>query len=245
MHLEWGLPNPLHSDFNLTNMLKGVRRQLGDSITRKSPISPPLLRTILAQLDIRNPLDASCWAAALVLFYGLLRRSNVLPYTESSFDVTKQLRRRDIKFHPWGVMIRLRWTKTIQYSERVIDLPLPRLPDSPLCPVQAIFKAFTSSASAPADGPAFVYPCGVGYSALTSTVFLNRISACLGAGGVDPGLFSGHSFRRGGATWCYRIGLSGDTIRLLGDWSSDCYLKYIDDSVLTRFEAIKTMQKCI
>ena len=126
MHLEKGLPNPLHSDFNMTNMLNGVRRQLGDSVSRKSPISPSLLRTISAQLDIRNPLDATCWAVALVLFYVLIRRSNVLPYSESSFDVTKQLRRCDIKFHPWGVMIRLPYISASDWWTWPVFLTCPR-----------------------------------------------------------------------------------------------------------------------
>jgi hypothetical protein len=51
---------------------------------------------------------------------------------------------------------------------------------------------------------------------------------CLGRIGVNPTEFSRHSFRRGGATFAYRMGVSPLLIKLMGDWSSDAYMIYID-----------------
>ena len=39
--------------------------------------------------------------------------------------------------------------------------------------------------------------------------------------------YSSHSFRRGGASYMYGIGMSVESIRLMGDWKSDCYQRYI------------------
>lgn len=55
------------------------------------------------------------------------------------------------------------------------------------------------------------------------------IRNCLTLAGVNPDDISNHSYRRGAATFCYAIGLPADSIRLLGDWRSNCYQPYIDD----------------
>jgi len=51
---------------------------------------------------------------------------------------------------------------------------------------------------------------------------------CLGMIGVDPAKYSGHSFRRGGATFAHRLGVDPLLIKRMGDWRSDAYRRYID-----------------
>jgi hypothetical protein len=60
---------------------------------RKKPITPELLCKILASLDMSVSLDAIMWAVCLTMFYGLLRKSNVLPDT---LDPRKHLKPGDI-----------------------------------------------------------------------------------------------------------------------------------------------------
>ena len=64
--------------------------------------------------------------------------------------------------------------------------------------------------------------------------------------GVDPSQFSGHSFRRGGATFAHRMGVSPLLIKLMGDWSSDAYMSYIDHTTLTDLARLpRTLTKAI
>ena len=54
--------------------------------------------------------------------------------------------------------------------------------------------------------------------------------------------FSSHSFRRGGCTFAFLCGIPTEMIKLLGNWSSDAYLAYLEFPVETRtaaFELIK------
>ena len=98
LHLEFGLQNPLADNFKIKCVLKGIRGDLGDTPTRKLPIDPSLLLKILSKLDLDNIEDCNIWAVALVMFYGMLRRSNALT-CEKTFDPSKHLRRGDITFH--------------------------------------------------------------------------------------------------------------------------------------------------
>jgi hypothetical protein len=69
---------------------------------------------------------------------------------------------------------------------------------------------------------------------LTFAVFDKLLKTTLSSANYDPILFSGHSFRRGGATWAFSCGFTSDAIKLLGDWKSDSFLLYIHLSFNTR-----------
>ena len=76
--------------------------------------------------------------------------------------------------------------------------------------------------------PAFLVPSSRGFVPLTHYVFVGTLKHCLRAIGVDPDLYSGHSFRRGGATFAHRLGVDPLLIKRMGDWSSDAYMLYVD-----------------
>ena len=176
LHLEWGLNNPLQDHFKLNCVLKGIKRQRGTPPARKLPITPGLLISILNNLNLLSPSDCAVWAAGLVMFYGLLRRSNVL-FSAGNKGAT--LSRNLICFDSWGVMLKIKKTKTIQFQERELLLPLPRIREHPLCPVQAIFRCFSLTPRAAADGPAFVVPTGAGVKPLSPAVFVKRMRTAL------------------------------------------------------------------
>lgn len=243
LHEEFGLPSPLKCNFSLTCTLRGIKRHLGNSVTRKKPITPEMLRQILAKLDITSSFDATIWAVCLTMFYGLLRRSNVLVNSASKFDTSKHLRRRDILFFPWGILVSIRWSKTIQFQSKTFDIPFPRLKDNVLCPVQAVFNYQQQTLGAEMDSAAFTYRLNNKLVVLTSEKFVNRVRECLSLYDIDTKDIASHSFRRGGATFCYSVGLSPDSIKLLGDWKSTCYQDYIDNDVKSRFKIVQHMQK--
>lgn len=245
LHAEWNLPNPMKDDFDVKYTILGIKRHLGDEVVRKRPISVDLLKQICSHLDLKKSLDATVWAVCLTMFYGLLRRSNVLCVRGQRFDPAKHLRRSDVTFFPWGVMLNIRWSKVIQYQSKTLQIPLPRMVTSSLCPVKAIFHCFSQTARANSGGPAFVFVSNGEFKPLTSELFLDRIRECLSKSGANPSDYATHSFRRGGATFCYSIGLSPDAIKIAGNWTSNCYQQYIDNDTQTRFNIIRTMQSAV
>lgn len=226
MHLELGYKNPLLEDFKLTSVLRGVRRTLGDSVTRKEPITPNMLTAVLRALNLDNLRDSAIWAAATVAFFGMLRRSNVTPASVALFDPSRHLRRKDVVLLKECVQVTIRWSKTNQFRNRVLTLPLPRIAGHPLCPFSAVARHFELTRFAADVGPAFVTNSGP----LVTDEFIKTIKQVLTQQGYDASSISGHSFRRGGATFAFQCGVPTLSIKHMGDWVSDCYQIYTLDS---------------
>ena len=220
----------------LATTLKGIRRQLGDRVHRKIPITPGLLLSLRARLPLHTPLGASLWAAALIMFFGLLRRSNVLAPSVRGFDPSKHLRRRDFRFTKDGLILHIRWSKTNQFKSQLIDLPYPRIKGHPLCPCAAVLNAFAQTLNAPAEGPALVISTGFSPKPLTPDLFVNMVRSTLAPVTPNVSDIGGHSFRRGGATWAYSQGVPLETVRQLGGWASNAYTAYVlaDQSALSK-----------
>jgi integrase len=141
-----------------------------------------------------------------------------------------------------GIILKIKNTKTIQFSQRSLMIPLPRLVDHKLCPVQAVFNAFRLCPGTPPNHPAFCTASKYGYTPLTGRQFDRKLQSCLQAAGYNSSQYSAHSLRRGGATWAYQVGLPAETIRAIGDWRSSAYLCYINLDNNAIYKAIQVMQ---
>lgn len=244
LHLEAGYDNPLNSHF-IQGIVKGARRVLGHVTSPKLPITPAILLDILLIIDLDQPRDICFWAACLVAFFSFFRKSNLLPSSLREFDPRRHLSRNSVKFNASGVVLSVTWSKTIQYQERVLSVPLPHIQNSPLCPSRALMLLFKLSPCTLSTCPAFQYSSPTGLKLLTYDAFLVRLRKCLSAMGIDPAKYSGHSFRRGGASFAMECGLSSDLIQSQGDWRSDAYKHYIDPSLSYRQEVAKTLGQVI
>ena len=76
-------------------------------------------------------------------------------------------------------------------------------------------------------------------------VFTSRLKALLKSSGLDPVLYSGHSFRRGGASYLYNVGGSTLIVQVLGDWASQVFTRYLLLSLDDRLDAQMLISKNI
>ena len=84
LHLEWNLPDPpFFGNFTLHTTLRGIRHQLGASVSSKAPVTLAMLLHFISKLDLTNPSHVCMCAASLLLFFSLPRKSNVLPVITS------------------------------------------------------------------------------------------------------------------------------------------------------------------
>jgi integrase len=130
----------------------------------------------------------------------------------------------DLSLSSFSVLVRQ--SKTIQFGQRVLKLPYVASTDIRLCPVRAVLKHVGSSRLAP-ERPLFNYVEGGVEKMFSHSVFVKRLKLGLLRSGNKAADFSCHSFRRGGATLAFSIGMSAIDIKLRGDWASNAYEKYL------------------
>ena len=241
LHLEAGFPNPLADNWFVQTIVMGIKRDLGNKVEQKQPISPEVLLRLFEGLDLSTSQDACFWAAALMAFFCFFRKSNLLPKSERAYDPNIHLRVEDVQFFKWGAMIQVRWSKTIQYRQRIIQVPMPLLVSHPLCPVSALLHSWAINGNRLGTNPLFMFSQQGRLKTLTHSMFVNKLKILLSRAGMDPSLYSGHSFRRGGASFAFEAGVSPDLINMQGDWRSEAYQRYIVIPHTTKISAISKM----
>ena len=80
------------------------------------------------------------FAPFLFTFYLMARLANIVPKSAKSFDPRRHLTRGDVAVTSHGLLVTFKCTKTIQFGERLLHIPLLRIHDSPLCPVSAYLR---------------------------------------------------------------------------------------------------------
>ena len=171
--------------------------------------------------------------------------ANIVPKSARSFDSRRNLTRGDVAVTSHGLLVTFKCTKTIQFGERRLHIPLLRIVDSLLCPVSAYLRmirlvpARRSSADFLISGPTGLVP-------LTKRSFVSNFRSCLVAAGISNAQsFRGHSFRRGAASWAFSCGVPGELIQLYGDWSSDAYKLYLELSLESKLTLANQLRQAI
>jgi hypothetical protein len=226
LHLEAGLKNPLADNFEIGLIKRGINRQKGVPPKQKQPISVEILMKIQGYLDFSSPADIAFWAVCCIGFFGFLRKSTLLP-VNSEISLNKVLTRDDVcKLDIESFCLNVRFSKVIQFGEKVHCIPFYCCDVVELCPVRAVLSHFGAS---PLGGgrPLFNYLLNGREVSLTASGFVVRLRKVLGVLGYSSSEYSAHSFRRGGASYAFSLGVSPLQIKLRGDWASDAYERYI------------------
>ena len=231
MHEKSGLSNPI-DNWELRAVRRGIQRSLGRPPKQKLPISIDILHLLFNNLDLHIPQQQAFWTACLVAFFAFLRKSTLLPKSGNGCDRIKALCLGDVHLPDRSLFyLHIRHSKTIQFGQRQLTIPIAAVQDSNLCPVTAMINMLSDvkSQNLPKLAPlfSFVNPDGsLGH--LTHSSFVKTLKATLSAAGMDPSVFSGHSFRRGGCSYAFKLGLSPLLIKLRGDWKSNAFERYVN-----------------
>ena len=126
--------------------------------------------------------------------------------------------KRDVSDKGESLIVRFRWTKTIQYGERNLDLPLIQMKTSFLCPVQA-YRNMCKKIILIEDSPLFVLP---NKKFLKYMQFLRKLKHCIKELVWVTVLFLSIVLGEGGATLAFQAKVTSDKIKMMGDWKSDC-----------------------
>ena len=215
-------PVSAFKSFELNLTLKGIARLKAHTPRQAAPITPEILLA-MSNFVGSTTTDIVAWAAILTAFFCMLRKSNLVPTSAHHFDPKKQLKKKDILLNKQSALVDIHWSKTIQFAERALTIPMLVIPGSPLCPVSALKRMRHVIHSEP-DQPAFSIG---GSRALTYRECTAKLKQWLEQAGWDGSKFSMHSLRRGGATLAFKAKVPGELIKLQGDWASESYLRYL------------------
>ena len=139
------------------------------------------------------------WVATLVGFTMFLRKSNLVPDTMHTFDPEHQFTTADINTTgpTTPMMFQLRWTKTIQFKQKTLRLPVLPVENKKICPVLWIHYVINTIPALPTDPALTIWYQGH-KTALSANQLITRLRRWLKLIKEPDHKYSLHSLRRGG-----------------------------------------------
>ncbi len=230
LHILLGFEYKFSDDINLKLVVRGITRMNPHIPHRARPVTPIDLESFFCHMDKNSSLHLTTFACCLILFFTMSRLGSILP---GAYNTSARffLQQDCINFTKEGLLVTLLHTKTIQFGQRRLHIPLPKMMSS-LCPVAAYRSSLMALGSTPA-AHAFSFRGASGSTCLlTKPIFIKTFrEVMLLSGDKDAAGFTGHSFRRGGASCAFQAGIPGEIIQVCGDWSSDAYKRYLEFSM--------------
>lgn len=213
----------------LPRLLAGIKRRQQYVPRKRAPVTIALLHEWHRLFDFSVPDHVTLWAALLLAFFALLRKSEFSVAGGKAFDPARHLSRGDVSFHQdeagarW-MEIHVKFSKTEQFGA---DFAIPVARSGGVtCPYSAMVRMLHLRPHAPPAAPLFVL--GAEATALSSPGVtrllqtLVRASPQLSRSWVTP-----HSLRIGGTLALQEAGASELVLQVLGRWRSDCYKEYL------------------
>ena len=225
LQVSAGLPTPNRADWpRLHYTLRGIQRSQPSAQRQRLPITATVMRNLLhtwSSAPTDHYKSRLMWAASCLAFFGFLRSGEfTLRSLAESPAILASDAAVDSRTEPSVVTIRLRRAKTDPFG-RGVSIYLGKT-ETDICPVAAILNYLAVRPQG--EGPLFVHRDG---SPLLKQQFITGVRQALSAAGLDPSLYSGHSFRIGAATTAAAAGIPDHLIKTLGRWESSAYLLYV------------------
>lgn len=209
----------VRGDFGVKLTLIALRRILGDSPTPRDELLPADLIAMYGYVNKQDFFDWSTWVGVVFLYRTMLRKGHLFP-GEFNHNL---LTRSDIKFTDFGLVVRITKSKTIQFKQRLVEVPVCT-GGGLLCLVSLLkdyFSRFPTMPHAPILSNFFW--------GRTMAVAYPRALKILQSWGRLAGirkLIGMHSLRRGSATLMSLGGIAIHDIQNRGDWKSSTVLQY-------------------
>ena len=226
--------------------MTGLKRSMDHVVKQAEPITPQLLLRMSKVVNYKDKIEIIAWTALLLGFYMFLRKSNLVPDTMDKFDQVQQFQRADVNLLGLdkAMMFEIRWTKTIQFRQKILRFPVLPAGNKAICPVFWVHKMIKDNPGMAQDR-LFLINTPIVKLSLSANQLVYRMRKWLKLIGQDDMAFSLHSLRRGGATFAYQSDMEAGMIKLLGDWASDCYKRYIDVSMDKRYDSMKAFVEAL
>ena len=213
--------------FEFKVLLRSLKRKLAKPARQALPITPEMLILMYQFVDINNPAELAHWTSFIFALRLLYRKSSIAPESLAKFDPKIGLSREKAVLSNNVVLVYQNFSKTNQFMSSTRVTPLIPSSITALDPVFHYSKLVAENV-VERTCPAFSYLEAGLVRCVTHRSFTEFLKKLLFKIGLDPSKWTGHSFRRGGASLLYRLGMDPLTIQACGDWSSDTFLRYLE-----------------
>lgn len=237
LHGLAGLALPQPSTYVHNRVIAGMKNRTKKPTKQAVAVTPEMLAQIYHAVDFSSCLEMVTWVAILMGFHCLLRVSNLTAPSSKTFDCTRHLMRKDIRMHDNIMLVHIRWSKTLQYRERKLLIPVIPFSEQWLSAVQWFNYMISIIPAGPQD-PAFAVPTDKGLQPLTYHQLSRLLRKWANMVNLDPKTMTSHCLRRGGASWLTERGVPDHIVQAIGDWRTMVFKKYIDQALRTRLQAL-------
>ena len=136
-HALLGLPVPDPSEKQMQMFMQGLKRILLHAIKQAEPMTPDLLLRLSKVVNYQDDVEMVAWTAILLGFYMFMRRSNLVPDTMDDYNIDEQFRRADLNIINLesAMMVEVRWSKTLQFKQKILRFPVLPARNKAVCPV--------------------------------------------------------------------------------------------------------------
>ena len=228
--------------FQYRTMLRALPLTMRHTPLQRLPIDPRLLAAICRVCDNLSAMGIVLKLAFLVAFFGFLRQSNLAPPSPRTFDPSRHTTRGDVTVQAPGLVIRLKWSKTMQAAGTPVAIPIPAIPGHPLDPVAAYQAMLRQAPTRHPREPLLILPNG---RPLCVPQLQQALNAILSALGQPAHLYSLHSLQRGGSTTSARAGADYIHVKRHGTWASDSFWDYIASYAIVESPVAQALARAV
>ena len=211
---EW--PTCVFHTRKVSLFIKSVQNNAPLNVRITGVFSVPMLRKLICV--IQKYTDAKLYTALFL--------TALLPNAVAQFDKTRHFIQNDLVFGPPGLHLIMTCAKTMQTSGQVQVVQLPQLNDPMLCPVSA-FKKYLASVPTEKNLPLFQISVKQQWQPLTAFKARSFLRLAVTSIGLDPKVYTFHSFRRSGASLAFNHDVDLNKIKQHGNWKSDAIWTYL------------------
>ena len=196
LHEIFGFEPPPSDNYMYQLTVSDIRRIKNHVVKQAQPITPEILADMAEHVDLFNEEQLVAWATILTGFHMFLRKSNLVPDSVVCFNPRKQLVRQNLVRMKDCYIAWVYWSKTIQFHEKCLDIPMLPNVDWRLCPVFWLDLYLANVPALPTEPAYSINKAGVDES-LTYAQLTYWMREWVQALGLDKTLFSSHSICRG------------------------------------------------
>ena len=233
----------------LKKVLTGIKRKLKSKrAVERRALTVDKLRRCSPHIRqaVRSDYDAVCYTAILSTgVYGMLRVGEMTSPKIHEHDPETKLNVEGVTFGPLGAGgvpeyagVLIKMSKTGQEAEGITIRLFAN--GGRACAVYWLWRWCGIRKPSGPKAPLFVLQDG---SYVTRGRLQRVIKSAVQGAGYDATHFNTHSMRKGGATSLSCANWPKETIQMLGRWSSDCYLKYLQMNDARRKEVALSLAK--